>query len=310
MVETQPFPSLASIRAFESAARLGSFSKAAAELGTAAAAVSYHVRQLERQIGVTLFERHPQSVSLTAAGAEIASESSRFFSSLRATFVRAAETQNRRLSITALPTLGTSWLTPRLGEFRSHHPEIEIELDLSQKAHELGAGRFDAAIRHGDGNWPGLRSVRLFPCLFMPLCAPHLKAAAVALPDPRRSLPVPLLGRIDWWQRWYAEAGWPNIDLSRKLGTRLAAEHLDASAAIAGHGVTIGSPILFSDEIRAGRLVAANHLIAGDGRHFWFVYPVLRGRSQKIEVFRDWLVEEANKARADLRELQKPRVSP
>jgi LysR family glycine cleavage system transcriptional activator len=285
-------PSLASIRAFEAAARLGGFAGAAAELGTTSAAVSYHVRQLERQIGIALFERHARGVTLTRGGAEIAGETSRFFAALHATFVKARDTREHHLSLTALPTFGTSWLTPRLGRFRANHHNIIVELELSQDAQRLGTGRFDAAIRNGLGDWPGLRSILLFPSLCMPLCSPNLKDAARGIGDPLRDLPVPLLGRPDWWQLWYEAAGFAGVDLKGRFGTALAAEHLDAAAAISGQGVTIGSPILFADEIAAGRLVPAHDLIASVGRSFWFVYPLMHGQSRKITLFRHWLQAE------------------
>src|SRR3546814_7435998 len=78
-----------------------------------------------------------------------------------------------------------------------------IELELSAQPQALGDGRFDAAIRHGLGEWRGLRSVRLFPILFMPLCAPALREAAAGLENPDTPLAVPLLGRPDWWNLWY-----------------------------------------------------------------------------------------------------------
>src|SRR5688572_5907081 len=142
MVAADKLPSLASIRAFEAAARLGGFAQAAAELGTTAASVSYHVRQLERQIGVPLFKRHAQKVQLTTGGASIARETMNAFATLRASFANAANIDESRLSLTTVPTLGSSWLTPRLGEFRKRHPEIALELDLSSDAHQLGDGHF------------------------------------------------------------------------------------------------------------------------------------------------------------------------
>ncbi len=187
MVWDHRFPSLASIRAFEAAARLRSFAKAAQELDTTAASVSYHVRQLEQQIGVTLFRRHPHRVELTEPGELIATEAMNAFAALRASFIRAADLDQSRLSITTLPTIGTSWLTPRLGRFRAKHPDIQFELDLSADAQDLTAGRFDAAIRNGHGRWPGLRATKLFPSIFMPLCIPSMKDAAAKLADPKRA---------------------------------------------------------------------------------------------------------------------------
>jgi len=292
-------PPLASIRAFEAAARLGSFAKAAAELGTTPASVSYHVRQLERHVGVALFERRAQSVTLTPEGAAIAPDVESFFASLNATFVRARETDAAHLKLTALPTFGTAWLAPRLGAFRAKNDDISVELDLSEAARDLNAGNFDAAIRNGHGAWPGLRAVKLFDSVFTPLCSPALKDTARTIIDHTKSPSVPLLGRPDWWAAWYAGIGAPSIDLAGRFGTKLSAEHLDAAAAIAGQGVTIGSPILLADDIAAGRLTPLHDFVAADGRAFWLVYPVLRERSRKIARFREWLCDEASKVSAN-----------
>jgi len=293
----RPLPSLAAIRAFEAAARLGSFTRAGSELGTSSASVSYHVRQLEAQLGVTLFQRHPHRVTLTEAGALIAEEAERAFAGLRASFARAAEIDEARLALTTLPTFGTSWLTPRLGLFRAAHPDIVVELDVSDTAEDLTTGRFDVAIRNGDGRWPGLRTIELFPSAFLPLCVPALKEAAAGIADPRAPLAVPLLGRPDWWTLWYQALGWEQGPPPSRFGTSFSAEHLDVAAALAGHGVVIASPILFRAEIDAGRLVPAHERLVPAGRSFWLTWPVSRQHSRKIALFRDWLVAEAADAR-------------
>ena len=297
MVTPSRFPSLASIRAFEAAARLGGFAQAAAELGTTAASVSYHVRQIERQIGVPLFKRHAQKVQLTPVGASIAREAMNAFAMLRASFSSAVDVDESRLSLTTVATIGSSWLTPRLGEFRKRHAQIALELDLSSDAQELGDGRFDAAIRNGYGRWPGLRAIRLLPSIFMPLCAPKLKAAAGALANPRRALDVPLLGRPDWWTLWYRARGFDAGPSRDKFGTRLSFEYLDIAAAVAGHGIAIGSPLLFRAELDAGRLVPAHDFVASDGRSFWFVFPAAREHSGKLKAFGQWIEEQAASAR-------------
>ncbi len=169
-----------------SRARLGSFAKAAQELDTTSVSVSYHVRRLEQQTGLRLFVRHAQRVELTASGKLVAQEATNAFAALRASFMLAASADEARLSLTTLPTLGTSWLTPKLGRFRNKHPDIALDIDLSPEAQDLGAGRFDVAIRNGHGRWPGLCAIELFPSLFTPLCAPELKAAAGGIADPDR----------------------------------------------------------------------------------------------------------------------------
>ncbi len=295
MVAESRFPSLTSIRAFEAAARLGSFARAAHELETSAASVSYHVRQLEKQIGVTLFLRHPHKVELTASGKLIAQEAMNAFAALRASFIRAVDLDQSRISLTALPTFGTSWLTPRIARFRARHPTIQVDLDLSADAQDLTAGRFDAAVRNGHGRWPGLRTVKLLPSICMPLCSPRLRKAAGALTDLRRSQEVPLIGRADWWALWFRALGIKDLSLKGRIHSHLSTEYLDVKEAIAGHGIAIGSPILFRDDIDAGRLVPAHDLVVGDGRTFWFTYPVARQDSRKVMAFRDWSADEAER---------------
>jgi len=287
MVEQTRLPSLAAIGAFEAAARLGSFAAAARELGTTSASVSYHVRQLERQTGVPLFRRFAHRVALTEAGREIAGTTVAAFDALRASFMRGAAIDESRLTLSALPTFGTSWLIPRLGRFRAARPEIRLELDLSHEARDLAAGHFDAAIRNGDGRWPGLRSVALLPSIFLPLCAPALVGSDLET--------APLLGRPDWWARWFAALGRP---APQHFGIALADEYLDAAAAIAGHGITIGSPILFRAELEAGRLVPAHELVVHADRGFWLTWPLGRQHSRKIQAFRSWIEAEAAAERA------------
>jgi LysR family glycine cleavage system transcriptional activator len=297
MVAEDKLPSLASIRAFETAARLGSFAQAAVELGTTAASVSYHVRQLERQIRMPLFHRHAQRVELTTAGAVIAREATDAFAALRASFVRAVEVDESRLALTTLPSFGTSWLTPRLGEFRRRHPRIALRLDTSSDAEDLSDGRFAAAIRNGNGRWPGLKAIKLLPSIFMPLCAPKLKPAAAALANPRRALELPLLGRPDWWAMWFRARGFDSVPNRDRFGMSLTHEYLDIAAAVAGHGIAIGSPLLFRAELDAGRLVPAHDFVGTDGRAFWFIYPAARAHSRKIALFGEWLEAEASAAR-------------
>ncbi|GGA39704.1 LysR substrate-binding domain-containing protein [Dyella nitratireducens] len=291
-VEDVRLPSLTAIRAFEAAARLGSFAKAAAELDTTSASVSYHVRRLEQQIGVQLFFRHAQKVELTVPGQLVATEATQAFAALRASFIKALDTDESHLTLTTLPTFGTTWLTPRLGKFRSLHPEITLTLDLSVPAHDLTEGCFDAAIRNGHGHWPGLRTVPLFPSIFMPLCSPRLKAAAKNIANPHAQLDVPLLGRPDWWAAWYRAQGCPDDTLPGEFGTSLPTEYLDIAAAVAGHGIAIGSPILFRAEITSGRLVPAHDFVATDGRSFWMVFPSAKEHRPKIARFREWLCSE------------------
>src|SRR3546814_20995290 len=95
---------------------------------------------------------------------------------------------------------------------------------LSAQPQALGDGRFDAAIRHGLGEWRGLRSVRLFPILFMPLCAHALREAAAGLENPDTPTAVQLLGRPAWWNPWSRALGVAAGPAGGGLGRRQAAQ--------------------------------------------------------------------------------------
>src|SRR5260221_6252180 len=123
MVDAPRLPPLSHIRAFEAAARSGSFAGAARELGMTAAAVSYNVRRLEQQVGLALFRRLPHCVELTEPGQALAEDATKAFAVLRASFARAAELDKARLAITCLPTFCAAWLATQLCDFRARHPE-------------------------------------------------------------------------------------------------------------------------------------------------------------------------------------------
>lgn len=292
----QPLPPLPAIRAFEAAARLGSFSRAASELNMTAAAVSYQVKQLEGRLGLMLFRRFPRRVELTGAGELLAPAISGAFATMRATFAQAVERSQGELSITTLPTVGAAWLVPKLGRFKDRHPHIRPRLDMTVPVADLGGFDFDVAIRSGLGSWPGLRSQFLLPNLFTPVCSPELVDAARQLGEGR--IAAPLLGRPNWWRMWLDAAGQSGLDLDGAFGAQLDAEYLYVSAAMTGNGIAMVSPIFFQREIMSGALVMPFDLVVADGRGYWLAYAAAQARSAKILAFRDWIRREADTDRA------------
>jgi LysR family glycine cleavage system transcriptional activator len=140
-------PSLTALRAFEAAARLGSFTLAAAELHVSQSAVSQQIRTLEADLGVSLFRRSGPRIALTPEGANLAA-------GLRAGFAeihRAVESVRRRrrpiVTVSLLPTLAVRWLIPRLERFNAAHPGIEIRLATSVAPPLPDGNDVDIAIR-------------------------------------------------------------------------------------------------------------------------------------------------------------------
>jgi LysR family glycine cleavage system transcriptional activator len=286
----KPLPPLSAIRAFEAAARLGSFTRAAGELHMTQAAVSYQIKQLEQRLGLKLFERQPRQVVLTAAGQRLAPAVLDAFHRLNSAFAQIHERAETELAITALPTIAATWLVPRLGSFQLAHPRLAVRLDTGVPLVDLDQGEFDVGIRIGLGEWAGLHADFLLPSLFTPLCSPVLRERLRA---PADLLALPRFGRERWWRAWFAAAGLPDADLAAKPGIELDIEQHAVALAIAGHGVAISSPLLFEPDLVAGRLLQPFDLVERDARDYWLAYPAAHRNSEKIRAFRAWLLQQA-----------------
>lgn len=147
---------------FESAARLGSFSKAAHELSLTQPAVSQAVRRLETALGARLFQRHHRTIRLTDAGGRLYADVTDGFSRILATarqIGRAARGDHVTLLVST--AFATYWLVPRLAAFRQQHPDVELRLETLDKDVDIAAEATSLAIRRGNGEWPGYASALL-----------------------------------------------------------------------------------------------------------------------------------------------------
>jgi LysR family glycine cleavage system transcriptional activator len=286
-------PPLAAIRVFEAAARLGSFTKAASELGMTQAAVSYQVKLLEDRLGTSLFARLPRGVALTEAGQRLAPAVGESFRRLHSAFADFRETSAGVLSITAIQAFCTNWLVPRLGGFQVAHPRIAVRLEASGRMVDFSRDDFDLGIRTGTGEWQGLRSHQLMPIEFTPLCSPEFLAKHGPVGAPGDLLRVPLLDwRDDWWRQWFALAGIADPRPELPSMFEVDSQVMLGQAAMAGHGIAILTPAFFAAELAAGRLVPPFPLIGRNASGFWLVYPEERRNSAKIRAFRDWILAE------------------
>lgn len=284
-------PPLAAIRCFEAAARHGSFTRAAAELGMTQAAMSYQIKILEDRVGRPLFLRGARGVTLTEAGRRLAPTVSDAFTRLRAAFEELGETAEGVLSLSVLNAFAANWLVPRLGAFQLANPRIAVRLDVSSEVVDFAREEIDVGIRTGPGEWPGLVAHRLFPVAYTPMLSPGLLQAAGPIEHPADLLKLPLIDPFDtWWVDWFVEAGVAAPDLSRRTEMQLFYQNLAGSAALAGHGVAMLTPAFFAGELASGRLVQPFAFVRRPGNHYWLVYPEARRRSPKIRAFRDWLL--------------------
>ncbi|KAG9539385.1 hypothetical protein KCV01_g26308, partial [Aureobasidium melanogenum] len=197
---------LPALAAFASAARHQNFAHAAEELHLTASAVSHHVRKLEASLGVSLFQRHARGVVLTPEGRLLADAAGSALAEVES--VLDGLRQHRRdngVRISILPSLGASWLMPRLRRFVEAHPTVRLSIDNDRSLVRFDEGGPDLGIRYGLGQWPGLTSRFLMDDSLQPLASPEL-AARVSTPDDVGTLPLLTDIAPEGWREWFRAA--------------------------------------------------------------------------------------------------------
>ena len=295
----RPLPPLNALRAFESAARHLSFTKAAAELNVTPAAISHQVKGLEELLQVPLFRRLTRALRLTDAGQAALPALSEGFDRLAQGVEQMRDhCESGVLTISVSPSFGAMWLVPRLEHFRSRHPDIEIRIDGTDRKVDLARGDADVALRYGPGGYDGVRVDYLFSQVNTPVCSPALLSGEHPLRQPDDLRHHTLL-HVDWkeaeasWRMWLLAAGLHDIDPTR--GPLFTMESMAVQAALDGQGVALIGDILVADDLAAGRLVRPFDPSLSTPLTFAFYLLSAKDsdRQPKVAAFRDWLLEEA-----------------
>jgi len=286
-------PSLNGLRAFECAARHMSFTRAAEELNVTQTAISHQIRRLEDELGVRLFMRSKDGLTLTDEGNAYFPGVRSAFLELRHSTERLQEVNNQSvLTISTLVSVASKWLLPRLPSFREAHPEIDVRISALTRLVDFRKVGIDAAIRYGKGEWPGLRADWLMSDEIFPVCSPRLLTGDRPLKTPADLVHHPLLQvsglTANDWNDWLHAAGQPPLTAK---GPRLTFDlaMMAVQTAIDGQGVCIGRSTYVDDDLRAGRLVAPFDLRLKSDSGFYFVTPHENANSKKVVAFRQWL---------------------
>jgi LysR family glycine cleavage system transcriptional activator len=286
-------PPLAAVRVFEAAARHGSFTQAAAELGMTQAAVSYQVKLLEQRLGLPLFLRAKRRVQLTEPGRRAAALVSAGLDQIADAFSGLLADNAAVLTISTTQTFASEWLAPRLGRFQLPRPDLAVRLLTQNNIIDFAREEVDVAIRSGmdPDDWPGLRAHFLFRVHGTPMCTPQYRDQH----DIRTPADLLRVARITpddyWWDHWFAQVGIP-APAKAEGGMRLDAQSMEGNAAMAGAGVAILTPAFWRGAMANGALVQLFPDIDVEPRSFWLVYPDYKRQLPKIGAFRDWVFAE------------------
>jgi LysR family transcriptional regulator of beta-lactamase len=285
-------PSLNGLRAFECAARLGSFTAAAGALSVTQAAVSRSVKVLESQLGCALFARHANALALTDQGRLLLPELSAAFELMAAATRRI--TARPVLTVGVGPTFSMRWLIPRLGRFQQRHPEVDIHLTTGGAAAPL-RNEWTCAVSLGRSEAPGVSSLPLFSPNYSPVCSPRLARKLHAPRDLYKLTLLDVRHSPGDWSLWLAKA---KLDES-KIVKRSVFEYyaFAMQAALDGVGVAIGLNPYIVDDLAAGRLVAPFKLSVQKQRGWFLTFRNEQKDNPAFAAFRDWLREESRSER-------------
>lgn len=284
-------PPLSALLTLEAAARHGSFTRAAEELGVTQTAVSRQILGLEERLGVALFHRHHRTVEPTPHCSALAQALGRHFHGM-ADSLRTFSDESAKgvVTIGATTAFAQLWLLPRLVEFRTLHPEARIRLTVSDRPFDLTTGAEDVVIRYGVAPFPDGHSLASCGDLLFPVASPDYAARVagdfwtgdyelIATESTVRS----------WysWQDWFRALNLPH----RPRPPSLTFNHFPGTlyAARAGQGIALGWGLLVQTYLDDGTLVRLGQTaLPAEGR-FHVLLSRRTGPSASLQALTDWL---------------------
>jgi DNA-binding transcriptional LysR family regulator len=282
---------ISAIRAFEAAARTGSFRDAANELHLTPSAVSHAIRKLESTMSTTLFERSARSVRLTPAGENLMRHAGAAFDNLRRGMEEVAGRGPQLLRVHCAPSFAAQWLAPRLAQFLAAEPKLEVRLAASTEYARFSNDDFDVDVVYGQPKGEGIEIIPLGEETVTPLCTLDIAK--------RIRKPKDLFGQVlirsevkqVQWHQWFTANG---LESPAIHGMRFDRSFLAIAMASSGLGVTLESTRLAEREIATGKLVAPLEGRSVDVCYVghYLVFPRASRQRRAVRAFAEWITSE------------------
>ena len=277
---------LETLRAFDAAARTGSFSAAAEKLNLTHGAVSRQIAKLEDWLGLKVFERNARGVTLTNEGNRLHLRTTEAFALISVNSDRWIEPRGTAVvRLASIPSVSGLWLMPRMAALENHPTRLRIVLDVDNRQADLADEGIDLSVRCGRGRIPGRVSVQLFEEHIFPIASPDL-AKEIGQGDPARLLKFALINDSDasGWRAWFAAQ---DIDYRpRPQDRRFEDYNLVLDAAAHGLGIALARPPLTKDQLGSGRIVPVDDRTALNPVSYWLDRPVGRPRAAAADLAR------------------------
>jgi len=284
---------LTALRAFEVAARRLSFKDAADELCVSATTVSNQIRELERDWRCKLFIRKTRAVVLTDEGRSLSRVLSKAFDDIRAEVEVYGQSTRKTVTLAVGPIFGTRWLVPRLAQFRSDLPNIELILHDSPRITDAVMMGTHLAVDWGEGSWSGLQNYHLMDITYAPVLSKALMAERGGLKSPKNLARYSIIHQRDRseWAAWLALAGCAGLTLKEEI--TITDTNMVMQAAIEGQGVSLGIFPFVDQELKAGKLVKPFDIELKPTRSFYLLAKPSSERTPEVASVIRWLLDQA-----------------
>ncbi|WP_271620317.1 LysR substrate-binding domain-containing protein [Bradyrhizobium sp. CCBAU 51745] len=297
-------PPLNALRYFEAAARRRSFTLAADELHITQSAVSQQIRNLESFIGTALFKRGIATVVLTDIGRTYFEAISKALERIDTATSQARTTQRSKrieqICLSVSPSFTHLWLVKRLSKFHQEVKDIQLALNVTRHYVDFEVENVDMAIRHGDGEWPGLHADLLMKDHMIAVCSPRLfqaRAMPKSLPE-IASYPIIEDPVYRYWARYARQTG-HQLDLTDAI--QYDDSGVIVEAAINAQGIAMARESLASAALARGQLVKLLDADFSDALGYYIVFPSAHKVRRSVTRVSKWLRLEASRERTELR---------
>ncbi len=278
---------------FEAAARLGSFTRAAGELGMTQPAVTRQIRALERALDCELFIRSANRSELTEVGRRLGDHVAAGFDVIEAGLSE-LDDHAGTFVLAAHPGVVQMWLVQRLDQLQAALGDVDLRLWLFERDSELVDGSFDAAIRVGTGDFPGCRSRLVFPEVVVPIATPSFAAEHGLSPTSTAAevYEAPFVHMDDGDRPWMTWADWLavfGIPLRRRPGRVLFHNYpMVLQQILVGRGVGLGWRPLVDEYVDGGALQLVGPEVRSS-RGYYVTWPT-SGGGATVDALVEWLL--------------------
>ena len=278
---------LNAVRAFESAARLLSYTKAANELGVTQGAVSRQISTLEAYLGRRLFRRVGRGIALTYPGAQFAEDSRQALAGIESAAARIMQRPDHSVLTIGATNDASRWLVQRLTEFQRAHRAVSVHLRVLGSADEMHGGGIDIAVLGDAAQSPSLSMIEILREELIVVCGPDLTPPGDVAALTGETL-LHIVGYPTAWTGWFAASDVSEVD--NLAGPLYDDPALAIEAAIQGQGYAIVPKPSVESDLAAGRLMSPYGGAVASGRSYYLVWPKAKGRLEKVMLFRSFMV--------------------